>query len=217
MIRIVVVEDEYEHQQFFKAIINSCVDFKCIGLYALGKLAVKEIMVLKPDLVIMDLGLSDISGIECIRKLRADCDQIKFLVCSVFDHDEKVFEALKAGANSYFVKNSRPYQIRDAIYDVMRGDMPMSSNIATKILNHFLEKLEKSKKGVNSHQDELEKKLTEGELNVLRLMSRGLTNLRIGEQLNISLGTVKWTIRNIYKKLQAENKSDAILKFLGNA
>lgn len=218
MIRIIVVEDEYEHQQYFKSIMHNCADFKLLGMYSLGKLGIKEIVALKPDVVIMDIGLPDISGIDCIRqlKLMPECGAIKFMVCTVFDNDENVFKALQAGATSYFVKRSQAYKIRDAIYDVMRGDMPMSSSIATKILNQFQTKIDEDKRKLE-HKNALHETLNDRELEILKLLSRGMTNLKITEQLNLTIGRLKWTIKNIYKVLHAKNRVEASSKYLGTS
>ncbi|MNT29269.1 Chemotaxis protein CheY [compost metagenome] len=137
MVTLIIVEDQPEHQNHFIRIINNSQLFNCIGIYGNGADAIEGIINYKPDVVIMDIGLPDVSGVECIKTLKPLVEDVKFMVCTVFEDDANIFEALKAGASSYMVKRSKPYQIIDALLEMHNGDMPISSCIATKLLNYL--------------------------------------------------------------------------------
>jgi len=210
MIKILIVEDQIEHQQYFKSIILSNPNFKYLGIIRNGKEAIKEIQSLKPDVVIMDLGLPDISGIECIRQLKPLELDTKFMVCTINEEDDSIFEALKAGANSYIVKKSKPYQIIDAIMEVFEGEMPISSCIATKILNYMPEEKEGEEK---IEEQEAPYSITQKEAELLKLLAKGHSYKEISDAMAIKVTTIKWHVYNIYKKLQAKNRTEAINKY----
>lgn len=210
MISVAIVEDIYEHQQFFKSIINNSPDLKCVGVFSTGQYAIEEIVKLKPDVVITDMVLPDISGVECIKHLKPLCQDTKFMICTVFDYDEGIFEALKAGASSYILKKSKAYQVRDAIYDVHNGNMPVSNSIATKILNYFTLKVEKERK------KDIYEPLNEREIDILKQLGYGKSYQQIMDSLDITLGTLKWNLHNIYRKLHAKNRVEAVNKFFSD-
>jgi len=209
MIKILIVEDQPEHQQYFKSIVLSNEKFKYLGIIRNGKEAVKVIKELQPDVVIMDLGLPDISGIECIRQLKPMGLETKFMVCTINEEDDSIFEALKAGANSYIVKKSKPYQIIDAIMEVFDGEMPISSCIATKILNYMPQSTEEEDKP----EEEVAYSITLKEAELLELLAKGHSYREISNAMAIKITTIKWHVYNIYKKLQAKNRTEAINKY----
>ncbi|MNS61268.1 Transcriptional regulatory protein LiaR [compost metagenome] len=204
MITIIIVEDHPEQQHFLKVIINNSPLFNCIGIYSNGKDAIAAIVKNKPDVVIMDIGLPDMSGVECIQQLKATEENVKFMVWTVFEEDENIFEALKAGASSYMVKSSKPYQIIDALLEMYNGDMPVSSCIATKLLNYLPIEKEQTQP--------LDYTLTKQEASILDLVAKGYSNRQLSEMLNIKITTLKWHIYNIYIKLKVKNRTEAIMK-----
>jgi NarL family two-component system response regulator LiaR len=209
MITVIIVEDQLEHQMYLNTIVSSDNELKCLGIYRSGNEAMKEILAKRPQIVLMDIGLPDISGIECILKLKDKVPDIKFMVCTVHEEDENVFEALKAGAHAYIIKKSKPYQILDAIKEVYHGERPISSCIARKILQYI--PLED-----NSIATQSEFHITSKESDILKLLSKGLSYQQIADLSSISIKTMKWHIYNIYKKLQAENRTEALNKFFKN-
>lgn len=217
MIKILIVEDQIEHQQYLKTIVLSNAQFKYLGIIRNGLEAIKEIQLQKPDVVIMDIGLPDISGIDCIRQLKPLCPDTKFMVCTVNEEDELIFDALKAGAHSYIVKKSKPYQIIDAITEVHAGEMPISSCIATKILNYMPQSKGQEGSGIarneEANTDETTEKITPKEAELLKLLAQGCSYKEICELHEIKITTIKWHIYNIYKKLQARNRTEAINKY----
>lgn len=209
MIKILIVEDQPEHQQYFKSIVMSNSNFKYLGIIRNGKEAVKRIKEEEPDVVIMDLGLPDISGIECIRQLKPLGLETRFMVCTINEEDDSIFEALKAGANSYIVKKSKPYQIIDAITEVYGGEMPISSCIATKILNYMPQSADEEEKP----EEETPHSITPKEAELLNLLAKGHSYKEISDDMSIKVTTIKWHVYNIYKKLQARNRTEAINKY----
>lgn len=210
MITVIIVEDHPEQQYFLRAVINNSQFFNCIGIYGNGKDAIAAILRNKPDVVIMDIGLPDMSGVECIQHLKPIAEDVKFMVWTVFEEDENIFEALKAGASSYMVKSSKPYQIIDALLEMHKGDMPVSSCIATKLLTYL--PLEKEQT-----QQTFDYMLTKQESHILELVAKGYTNRQLSEMLNIKISTLKWHIYNIYIKLKVKNRTEAIMKCFSNA
>lgn len=212
MIKVLIVEDQIEHQQYFKSIVMSHPGFKDLGSVRNGREAIKEIKSLIPDVVIMDLGLPDITGIECIRQLKPLGLDTKFMVCTINEEDDSIFEALKAGANSYIVKKSKPYQIIDAIIEVYEGEMPISSCIATKILN-YMPQVEEVEDGEKRETELISYSITLKEAALLKLLAKGHSYKEISEVMSIKVTTIKWHVYNIYKKLQAKNRTEAINKY----
>lgn len=207
MITVLIVEDQLDHQVYLNTIVNSDSALKCYGIFRNGFDAMKEILAKRPNIVLLDLGLPDMSGIDCIRKLKDKVPDVKFMVCTVHEEDENIFEALKAGAHGYIVKKSKPYQILDAIKELHNGETPLSSCIARKILNH----LPQGESNSDTAQPEFH--VTPKEEEILKLLSKGHSYQEIADISFISIKTMKWHVYNIYKKLQANNRTEALNKF----
>jgi len=205
MITVIIVEDQPEHQHRFKNIIHNSPLFNCIGIYSNGTDAIEGILNYKPDVVIMDIGLPDISGVECIRQLKPSVEEVKFMVCTVFENDANIFEALKAGASSYILKKSKPYQITDALLEMHHGNMPISSRIATKLLSYLPQKEVKSEQ-----RDYI---ITTQQASILGLLAKGYNYQEISDKLMITLPTLKWLIYNIFIKMRVKNRTEAINKY----
>ncbi|MES2478371.1 MAG: response regulator transcription factor [Bacteroidota bacterium] len=208
MINVVIVEDLPIHQLYFKTIIDQDEQLCCLDVFDNGRDAIANIPSLNPHVVLIDLGLNDINGIECIAQLSKICPDIKFMVCTVHDEDENVFEALKSGANSYILKKSKPYQIIDAIVEMHEGGSPISSDIARKVLNQ-LPKIKAESIDTSYH-------ITPREKEILNLLSRGLSYQEAADELYISVKTLKKHTYNIYQKLNAGNRTEALNRFFGS-
>jgi DNA-binding NarL/FixJ family response regulator len=208
MVSVVIVEDLEAHQIYLRSIIERDPSVKCLDVINNGREALLKIPYLNPDIVLMDIGLPDITGIDCIIKLKNICPAIKFMVCTVHQEDEKVYEALKAGALSYMLKKSKPHQIIDAIQELNDGGAPISSDIARKILNEI-------PKIQNQDSSNKEFRITSREAEILNLLAKGQPYQEIADGLFISIKTFKKHIYNIYQKLQADNRTEALNKYFG--
>jgi len=202
-IKVVIVEDILEIRETLQALIGNHPGFHCAGAYTSAEGALAEIPYLKPDVVLMDINLPGINGVEAVRRLKADFTEMKFLICTVFEDDEKIFQAMKAGAGGYILKNNSPEKILDAIKDVYDGGAPMSALIAKKVINAFLENR-------SIHSTTKNTLLTEREMEVLELLSKGFHYKEVGYKLEVSIDTVRSHCRNIYEKLHVTNKVEAI-------
>ncbi len=159
-----------------------------------------------PDLVLMDIGLPGIDGIEGVRRLRKLMPEALVMMLTVYEDNEKVFDALCAGAGGYLVKNTKPARLIEAIGEAVNGGSPMSANIARKVVGYFHQS-EKTK-----NEDDI--KITEREREILSEMSRGCSYQQVGDALFISVDTVRHHIRNIYRKMQVHSQSEAVSQAL---
>ena len=192
-IKVVIVEDTEIIRDSLSMLIKGSSGLGLIGVFGNAEDALIHIPVLCPDIVLMDIGLPGISGIECVRQLADKNLKTQYLICTIFEDDENIFEALKAGATGYILKNTSPAEILEAIVELNNGGSPMSRLIARKVILAL--QTPKVKKEL--------KKLTPRETEIVQLLSKGLRYKEIGDSLNIDKGTVRCHIHNIYEKLQA--------------
>ncbi len=206
-IRVVIVEDDREVQKMLEEIVS--VDYECIGVFSTGKQAINKIPILKPDVVLMDIGLPDISGIDCIKKLKLAGIESEFMICTVFEDSIRVMQALEAGATSYVLKRCTSGFLINSIMEVTQGGSPMSPEIARMIVKRFYDKNEKSHKNENNI-------VTAREKEILVLLSQGLLYKEISSKLGISINTIKSHCYNVYQKLHVTNKVEAINKMFSD-
>jgi len=200
-IGVSIVEDDVEFREMLQVYIDQSPDIRCVSAYSDPRVALRGLPVDKPDVVVMDLQLPGISGIECIAALRQVMPTLQEIMLTVFEQDEQVFQALSAGACGYLVKRTPPARILEAIREVRQGGSPMSAHIARMVVASFRQDAAKSL----SHQ----------ETEVLARLSRGETYDAIAQELGISVHTVRNYIRRIYDKLQVHSRTEAVAKFLG--
>jgi DNA-binding NarL/FixJ family response regulator len=205
MITVAIVEDIREIKEGLEILIDSEAGFTCIKTFSNGEEALNDLPGLCPDVVLMDINLPGINGIEAVRKLKGACPDTQFIMSTVYEDDENIFESLKAGASGYLLKKTAPSKILDSITEVYHGGSPMNSQIARKVIASF-----QQKKSI----DETEI-LTHREKEILKLLSKGLRYKEIAAELNISMDTVRSHTRNIYEKLQVQSRTEAINKVLG--
>ncbi|MBL1222132.1 response regulator transcription factor [Chryseobacterium sp. L7] len=203
-ISIAIVEDEKNYNNALKKVINYQDDMRVAAQFFDGNDALKNLPAIAPDVVMMDIQLQDMLGIEIIEKLRKDMPKTQFIMCTSFEDDEKIFNSLKAGAMGYLIKGESMERILSSIRDVYNGGAPMSLSIARRVLSHFEKKLPETK----DFDD-----LTEREKEILELLSQGLLYKEIADKKFISIDTVKKHVGNIYRKLHVSNKVEAINKF----
>ena len=200
-INVVIVEDTEIIRDSLTMLITGTEGFNCVAVFSNAEDALVQLPVLNPDVVLMDIGLPGMSGIECVRQLKIKCPATQFLMCTIFEDDENIFEALKAGATGYILKKTTPAAKLDAIVELHNGGSPMSGQIARRVIQAMQPK-------VNSALA----LLTEREAEILRILSRGSRYKEISDQLNISVATVRTHIHNIYEKLQVQSRTDALNK-----
>ncbi|OQY96006.1 MAG: DNA-binding response regulator [Sphingobacteriales bacterium UTBCD1] len=205
-ISLIIVEDLKEVRDGLKNFIGLSSDFKVLDTFQTAEEALIEIPRLKPDIVIMDINLPGMSGIECIRLIKNKTPATQFMMFTVYENDEKVFEALKAGASGYLLKSTGLVQLIESLKELHNGGSPMSANIARKLVNVF------QKNETNLPEIET---LTFRENEMLQMLAKGLLYKEIADKMNISINTVKQHIHNIYEKLHVQNRTEAINKALG--
>jgi DNA-binding NarL/FixJ family response regulator len=205
-IKVAIVEDDAEIRNGFAALLATTDDLRCVGAYGSAENFMKAFEALSADIVVMDVQLPGISGIECIKKLKAIETATQFLVCSVYEDEDKIFNALCAGAVGYILKNTTPLKFFDAIREVYSGGSPMSGEIARKVVTSF-KPLSVSKHNITM--------LTGREKEILELLAKGYRYKEIADMLFISIKTVRTHIRNIYEKLQVNSRMDAVNKAFG--
>jgi DNA-binding NarL/FixJ family response regulator len=202
-ISIAIIEDLEEIREGLKSYIASDKELAVVAAVASAEEAMIMLPQLRPDIAIMDINLPDMSGIGCIRAIKNDCPSTQFMMFTIYENDEKIFDALQAGASGYLLKNTDPLQILEAIKELYNGGSPMSPNIARKVVNLF------RKKRDSPIRSEL---LAKRENDVLELLSQGLLYKEIAERLSLALGTVRQHIHSIYEKLHVQNRTEALNK-----
>jgi DNA-binding NarL/FixJ family response regulator len=201
MIKVALVDDNVDLREGLQIVLKEHSDeFECIGAFGDAETALKKIPELKPDVVLMDINLPGISGIECLKQLKPKLPQLDVIMLTVFADDDTVFDSLCAGACGYITKNASPEKILDAIREVRDGGAPMSGRIARMVVTSF------KAPGDASAQ------LTDREKEVLDQLCKGKSYKMVADALNITHDTVRHHIKNIYKKLEVHSVSEAILK-----
>jgi DNA-binding NarL/FixJ family response regulator len=205
-IKIVIVEDLEEVSEALAEFIRLDNELQLLASYRTAEAALVEIPLLKPAIVIMDINLPGITGIECVRKLKPVSPSTQFMMLTVYENNEQVFEALKAGANGYLLKSASPAEIIESIKELNEGGSPMSSTIARKLVSLFqAEHTKRNEAAV----------LTPREREVLQNLAKGMLYKEIGDQLGISFNTVRQHISKIYEKLHVQNRTEALNKVFG--
>lgn len=201
-ISVAIVEDEKHYNNALKKIIDYDAGLHCVGQFYSGKTALVALQELVPDVVLMDIKLPDMSGIEVISKVLDSVPNTRFMMCTSFEDDLHIYEALKVGATGYLIKGESMDKIITSIKDVFQGGAPMSFGVAKRVLQYFREE----KSNFNSYLNELSKT----EHDILELLAKGHLYKEIADIKEVTLDTVKKHVGNIYKKLHVSNKVEAI-------
>ena len=204
MIKVAIVEDNNTLRRSLCHLLSQAEGLECVA--SLGNLlnVVSDLKKASPDIVVMDIGLPDISGIEGVRTVKENFKKIQVLMFTVFDDDEKIFEAIKAGASGYLLKKSTPEEIIEAIRSLYSGGAPMSANIARKVIESFQ----------HSTFPKENYNLTTRESEILYSLVDGMSYKKIAEKYFISISTVRTHIRHTYEKLHVNSKAQAVAKAL---
>jgi len=205
MIKVAIVEDIKEIRVGLQMLINLSEGFSCEEVYPNAEMALENLPVTKPDVVLMDINLPGISGIDCVRQLKLKCGDTQFIMSTVYEDDENIFESLKAGATGYLLKKTQPARILEAIGEVYQGGSPMSAQIARRVIGSF-----QKEDGIDASAV-----LTVKEKEILKALSKGLRYKEIASNLNISVETVRSHTRRIYEKLHVQSRTEALNKVYG--
>ena len=203
-IRVAIVEDDEDIRLSLKKVIEKAEELVCACACESGEEALLLIPKENCDVVLMDINMPDMSGIECVEQLKPKCPSTQFMMCTVYEEDEKIFNALMAGASGYIMKKTPPDELIQAIHDIHAGGAPMSPAIARRVVQMFRDPkpmLTDEASGLTTREKEM-----------LHLLAKGLRYKEIAEQLFISLDTVKRHAHNIYEKLHVQSRTDAINK-----
>src|SRR4051812_35813726 len=204
MITVAIVEDDAGVRQSLEWLVKSTPEFSLGPSCSSAEDAWRLLPKSPPEIVLMDINLPNHSGIECTARLKEMLPSLQVVMITVYDETEKVFNALRAGASGYILKRSTPERILEAIREVHAGGVPMSSEIARKVLGAFREPAS----AVAAEN------LSRREQDVLELLAHGCSNKEIATKLFISIETVAWHLRHVYAKLHVRSRTEAALRFL---
>jgi DNA-binding NarL/FixJ family response regulator len=204
--RVAIVEDDSGLRDRLQNILKSASGVCCVGTYGSAEKALEGMVAVQPDVILMDINLPGISGIECVARLRNDLPAVHVIMLTVYEDSERIFQALQAGADGYLVKSSPTDVLLRAIEDVHQGGAPMSSHIARKVVRQFRQN------DPGPAKDEPEG-LAPREREVLNLLASGFVYKEIADQLGIGTETVKTYVKNICKKLHVRNRLEAVARY----
>lgn len=205
MIKVLIYDDIQELRETLVLLLNGTDNFEVVGAFDNCETSIEDITSLKPDVILMDIDMPGLSGIEGVKCIRRQYPDVKILMLTVFDDNKNVFNAIKAGANGYLLKKTSPDKLIEYIKEVHTGGAPMTASIATQVLNMFSQFSQPAGSNYN---------LSEREREVLQLLVDGNSYKMVAAEMNISIDTVRSHIRNIYDKLHVNSKSEAVAKAL---
>jgi DNA-binding NarL/FixJ family response regulator len=204
MIKAAVVEDNRTTREGLEAIINLSPDFRSVCTCSTAEEALKVLPKYAPELVLMDIQLPNMSGVECVAQLKELLPEVKAIMVTVYEDPDRIFRALRAGASGYLLKRSTPEEVLGAMREVHVGGGAMSGEIARKVIGYF-----RNQTTAKAEVDEL----TPREREVLELVVHGLSNKEIAERLSLTVEAVRWHLKHIYQKLHVRSRTEAALKF----
>lgn len=205
MIRVALVEDHRGTRESLMEVVNRATGLQCSGAYRDGESALEGISPETTDVVLMDINLPGISGIECVARLKAKSPKLQVLMLTTYEEGDLIFESLRAGASGYMLKNMPPSELINAVEQVHAGGSPMSMHIARKVVSFF-----QTIKEPSSEMAQLTKRETE----ILALLAKGFLYKEIADQLGISLSTVRAHLHTVYEKLHVQSRTEAVIKYL---
>ena len=205
MLNVVVVEDNDAIREGLKILIDGTEGYSCIGAFEDCESMLKQIKKLNPDVMLMDLAMPGMGGIEGIKKVKETLPELTILVLTIYEENDRIFDALVAGASGYLIKKTPPSKLLEAIKEAYEGGAPMSAQIARKVIEYF-----QNPKSTIQHKNEYV--LTPREKEILSGLVEGHNFKAIADSLFISIETVRFHFRNIYKKLHVHSQSEAVAK-----
>ena len=204
MIKVGIVEDNKTLREGFETLINRTPGLQCVCTCTTVAEALRKIPKAHPDVVLMDIQLPDKSGVECTAQVKELLPSIHIIIVTVYEDSERIFQALRAGACGYLLKRARPERVIAAIQEAQEGGVPMTPEIARKVIGHFREQAAAASEAES---------LSPREKEVLQLVMHGLANKEIAERLGVTLAAVKWHLQHIYEKLHVHSRTEAAMKF----
>lgn len=205
LIKVAIVEDKAGVRENWASLITAAPGFRCVAACESGEAALDELPRCEPDVVLMDVHLPGISGIECTLRLKQLLPEVQVLMATVYSDSDRVFEALKAGASGYLLKSTPPKELLAAIADVTHGQSPMTGAIARLVIESFRQPAPPTPENVG---------LTEREEECLRLLARGASNKEIAQRMGVSVSTVHFHLKGIYHKLHVRSRTEATVRYL---
>jgi DNA-binding NarL/FixJ family response regulator len=206
-ILISIVEDDRKVRESLAHLINKSPGFRCVSQHASAEIALVEIPKIKPDVILMDINLGAMTGVECVRKLKPVMAGTQIIMLTVYQNTEHIFDALAAGASGYMLKQTKPDELLDAIRDVHSGGSPMSGHIARKVVQSFQQQ---------APQDETQS-LSPREAQVIELLAKGYLYKEVADTMGVTYATIHTHIRHIYEKLHVRSRTEAVVKHLGQS
>jgi DNA-binding NarL/FixJ family response regulator len=204
-VRVVIVEDETWMRENLVREINSNPGLRCVNDYRRGEDALRGIPRDSPDVVLMDINLPGMDGVECVRRIRTLLPEVRYLMLTVYEESDKIFNSLLAGASGYLLKRTSTAELMEAIQQVANGGAPMSSSIARKIVAYF-NAIGEDKSDTSA--------LSPREQQVLELLAKGAPYKNIADQLSVSIDTVRMNVKHIYAKLHVHSRGEAAAKYM---
>jgi DNA-binding NarL/FixJ family response regulator len=204
-LKVVLVEDKADLRDSWSRLINSFNDFVCVAVCISGEEALRTIPSLNPDVVLMDIFLPRMSGIECTTRLKAVAPKIQIVMLTAVEDNELVFMALQAGADGFLMKHTKPADLHYALLEVRRGGSPMTSEIARRVVESFRRPARTTEPAVH---------LSVREEEVLILLSKGYSNKEIADRLSLSVDTVGSHLKHIYEKMHVRSRAEAVARYM---
>lgn len=205
MTTVAIVEDNNDFRASLSRYVDEAPGYRCVCACSTSEEALQKIPKIAPDVVLMDIHLPNMSGVDCTRRLKEICPTVQILILTVYEDNDRIFGALKAGAGGYLLKRADPADILSAIEDVKRGGAPMSNQIARRVVQSFREEppAAAKKEGLSQREEE-----------ILQHLSKGYSTKEIAERLSVSVNTVRTHLQHIYEKLHVRSRTEAVVKFL---
>ena len=207
-IKVAIVDDDEGIRTSLAALIRRAPDLRLVGDYANAETALQEIPKRSPNVVLMDINLPGINGVECVRQLKTTLPAVQFLMLTVYEDSDSLFNSFKAGARGYLLKRTASVRLLDAIRDVHAGGSPMTPHLARRVVEY----LSKPPKG--NTPDSPVSGLTPGEREFLDQLANGYAYKEIAGRMNISIDTVRSYVRTVYEKLHVHSRTEAVVKYL---
>ena len=206
-ITVSIIEDNSGLRESLQALLSGFSRFKCLSIHPNAEHALRYLPEAPPNVALVDINLPKMSGIECVRHLKPECKSTQFLMLTVYEDTDLIFESLKAGASGYLLKRSEPTRILSAVEEVHNGGAPMTAEIARRVVKSFQDS--------RPEDESVTALLRPREREVLEQLAKGASYREIAEKLEISFSTVNSHVKNIYERLHVRSRSQAVAKYLG--
>lgn len=202
-VTVCLIEDDHEVRESCQALLNGAPGLQCLGAYGTAEQALEQIPLQKPDVVLVDINLPHMNGIECVARLKAVQPELQILMLTLYEQSDLIFKALRAGANGYLLKSTASAELIHAVEQVHTGGAPMTMSVARKVIACFHQK---------DHPAAQMDGLTAREKEILELLASGAYYREIGEHLGISVATVRCHLHSVYKKLHVKSRAEAVIR-----